>query len=110
MDLLLLFRAVSTGITIGAPHMHYLAFMGAVIVIMMLLTINQSSSRSKMYIITEHYSRENKGAGFCRILRRKCHQMKSSTVLHNNMEIAFEIVVNNNNLVFMDVNKRFTLS
>ena len=104
MDLLFLFWAVATGITIGA-NMHYLAFIGAVIVVLTFLTINKNIPKGKMYILVVHYSGEDISDELRRILRRKRYQIKSKTVRQDNVELAVEIVVKKDNLAFMETIK-----
>jgi uncharacterized membrane protein YhiD involved in acid resistance len=101
MDILFLFWAVGSGIAVGAK-LHYLAFVGALIVILMLLTLNRRNMSSEMYILIVHYEGDDIGDELRRILHGKRFQIKSRTVRKNDVELAVEITVKNNNTAFMD--------
>jgi hypothetical protein len=100
-DLIFLFWAVGTGITIGAK-LHYLALVAAIIVILMLYTIGRKISPSETYILIVHYSGEDIAGELRRILHGKRFQIKSKTTRKQNVEMAIEIEVKNNNVAFMD--------
>lgn len=101
-DLIFLFWAVGTGITIGAK-LHYLAMVAAIIVILMLYTIGRKISPSETYILIVHYTGEDIAGELRRILHGKRFQIKSKTTRKQNVEMAMEIEVKNNNVAFMDV-------
>src|SRR5688572_26750610 len=104
MDLLFLFWAVTTGITIGA-NMHYIAFIGAVIVILTLVFISRYSTNTQKYILVIHYSGEEIDEALRRILHQRRYQIKSKTVRQSGAELAVEIVVRNDNLAFVETLK-----
>lgn len=101
MDILFLFWAVASGITIGAK-LHYLALVGSIIVIAMLLTVNRPDPRNMIYILVVHYSGEDIGDELRRILRGKRYKIKSKTVRKDAVEIAVEIHVKSDNLAFLE--------
>jgi hypothetical protein len=101
MDILFLFWAVATGITIGAK-LHYLALVGSIIVILMLLTVNRIDPRGMIYILVVHYSGEDIGDELRRILRGKRFKIKSKTLRKDAVEVAIELRVRGDNLAFMD--------
>ncbi|MBE0671821.1 MAG: DUF4956 domain-containing protein [Anaerolineales bacterium] len=105
-DIIFLFWAVGSGITIGAK-LHYLAMVGALVVILMLATIGRKSASREIFILLIHYSGEDDGVGdeVRRILRANRFQIKSKTVRKDSVELAVEIVVKNNNTAFMDTLK-----
>lgn len=100
-DLIFLFWAVGTGITIGAK-LHYLAVVGALIVILMLFTIGKRTSASETFILIVHYTGDDIAGEIRRILHGKRFQIKSKTTRKLNVEMAVEIEVKNNNVAFMD--------
>jgi hypothetical protein len=100
-DIIFLFWAVGTGITIGAK-LHYLALVGAVIVILMLIAIGRRQSASEIYILIVHYTGEDIADELRRILHGKRFQIKSKTVRKDNVEMAIEVEVKNNNTAFLD--------
>lgn len=99
-DILFLFWAVASGITIGA-ELHYLAFVGMLIVLLMLFTINRNVDNN-VYILIVHYNGEEISDELRRILRGNRLQIKSKTVRNDEVELAAEIVVKRDNFSFMD--------
>lgn len=100
-DIIFLFWAVGTGITIGAK-LHYLALVGAIIVILMLITIGRRTSTKEIYILIVHYRGEDIAGELRRILHGKRYQIKSKTTRRDSVEMAIELEVKNNNTAFMD--------
>jgi uncharacterized membrane protein YhiD involved in acid resistance len=100
-DLIFLFWAVGTGITIGAK-LHYLALVAAVIVILMLYALGRRISPSDTFILIVHYTGDDIAGELRRILHGKRFQIKSKTTRKTNVEMAMEIEVKNNNVAFLD--------
>lgn len=103
-DLIFLFWAVGSGITIGA-HLHYLAMVGAIVVIILLLTLGRRTSTNEVYILIVHYAGADISDELRRILQGKRFQIKSKTIRKSNVEMAIEVEVKNNNTAFMDTIK-----
>ncbi len=103
-DIIFLFWAVGTGITVGA-HLHYLALVGAVVVIALLLTIGRKTSTNEVFILIVHYTGDDISSELRRILQGKRFQIKSKTIRKSNVEMAIEVEVKNNNTAFMDTIK-----
>lgn len=106
-DIIFLFWAVGSGITIGAK-LHYLALVGALIVILMLVTIGRKTSTREIYIMIVHYTGDDIAGELRRILHGKRYQIKSKTIRKDNVELAVEIEVKNNNTAFMDAIKNMS--
>lgn len=105
MDIMYLFWAVGTGIAVGAKQ-HYLAVLGAFVVIISLLILNQKKITNMIYIFLVHYSGDDIDTEIQKILRKWKHQIKSKTVRQNDIELAIEISIKNDNLSFMDEVKK----
>jgi hypothetical protein len=103
-DIIFLFWAVGTGITIGAK-LHYLAVAGALVVILMLMTLGKKSIANDIFILIVHYTGEDIGDELRRILHGKRFQIKSKTIRKDSVELAVEIEVKNGNTAFMDTIK-----
>ena len=99
-DILFLFWAVASGIAIGA-NLHYLAFVGGLIVLLMLFTINQNLVRN-VYILVVHYEGEDIADELRRILRGNRYQIKSKTVRKDQVELAAEVVVKRDNIALVE--------
>jgi ABC-type spermidine/putrescine transport system permease subunit II len=104
MDILFLFWAVGTGITVGAK-LHYLALVGAIIVILLFLILNRKVISNDVYILIIHYSGEDVSDELRRIMRSIRYQIKSKTVRKSDVELAVEVVVRGDNTAFMDAIK-----
>jgi hypothetical protein len=103
-DIIFLFWAVAAGITIGAK-LHYLALAGSLIVILMLVTIGRKTSTREIFILIVHYTGDDIAGELRQILRGKRFEIKSKTVRKDNVELAVEVEVKNNNTAFMDAIK-----
>jgi len=103
-DLIYLFWAVASGVAIGAK-VHYLAIVGSLIVILMLVTLGRRTIASDIFILIVHYTGEDIGDELRRILRGKRFQIKSKTIRKDTVELAVEIEVKNGNTAFMDTIK-----
>lgn len=101
MDILFLFWAVGTGITVGAK-LHYLAFVGSIIVILLFLTLNRKVISNDVFILIIHYSGEDVSDELRRIMRSIRYQIKSKTVRKSDVELALEVIVRGDNIAFMD--------
>lgn len=101
MDILFLFWAVGTGITVGAK-LHYLALVGSIIVILLFLTLNRKVISNDVFILIIHYSGEDVSDELRRIMRTIRYQIKSKTVRKSDVELALEVVVRGDNTAFMD--------
>jgi hypothetical protein len=68
----------------------------------MLLTVNRNIT-SKVYILVVHYTGEDISDELRRILRGNRYKIKSKTVRENEVELAAEIVVQRDNLSFLNL-------
>lgn len=103
-DIVFLFWAVGTGIAIGAK-LHYLAIVGSLVVILLLLVLGKRKLTSEIYVLIIHYTGEDIDDEVRRLLRGKRHQIKSKTIRKDRVELAVEIEVKNDNTTFMDTIK-----
>lgn len=103
-DIIFLFWAVASGITIGAK-LHYLAVAGSLVVIFMLVTLGRKIISAEIFILIVHYTGEDIGDELRRILHGKRFVIKSKTMRKDSVELAVEIEVKNSNTAFMDTIK-----
>lgn len=101
LDIMFIFWAVTSGITIGA-NMHYLAFVGSLIVMLALIVIRKFKPDTLKYILLVHYAGEEIDDEIRRLLHKQNFKIKSKTVRKGDVEMAVEIIVKNDNLVFLD--------
>jgi len=106
-DIIFLFWAVACGITIGA-RLPYLAVAGSLMVIFMLMTLGRKTTSAEIYILIVHYTGEDIATELRRILHGKRYSIKSKTIRKENVELALEVEVKNNNTTFLDAIKNIS--
>ena len=101
MDILFMFWAVASGITIGAK-LHYLAVVGGLMVLLVLLLVNRKDPLNMVYILVVNYSGAEVSDEIRRILYGHRFKIKSKTLRKESAEVAIEITVKTDNLAFLD--------
>ena len=96
MDLLYLFWAITSGITVGAG-MYVLA-----VILLMLIVFSRLQETGKVYIAVVHYDGEHTGDKVIQELGRIKHFIKSETMRKDSVEMAIEVFVKNNDLTFVE--------
>lgn len=101
MDLLYLFWAITTGITVGAG-MYVLAVLAAVIMILMILLFYHKQQNGKIYIAVIHYTGDEAGDEIIRAFGKRKYFIKSRTMRKEKTEMAVEIFCRQNDMDFME--------
>ena len=101
MDLLYLFWAITTGITCGAG-MFLLAFLSFGVMLAMLYVFYHRQTRGAIYIMVVHYDGDKSGGEILRKLSGIRHFVKSRTMRGDTNEMAIEVMLKNDNLVFTE--------
>lgn len=101
LDLLYLFWAITTGITCGAG-MFVLAFASFAVMLIMLYVFYHRASRGAIYIMVVHYDGDASGGEILRKLSGIRHYVKSRTMRGETNEMAIEVMLKNDNLVFTE--------
>jgi uncharacterized membrane protein YhiD involved in acid resistance len=99
MDLLYLFWAISSGITVGAG-MYVLALIVALIMYVLIWIFYARQNRAQIYMAVIHYTGDSTGDAILRELHKTKFYIKSRTFRGSNTELAVEVNVKNNNLFF----------
>ena len=99
LDLLYLFWAITSGITCGAG-MYLLTLAGSAIVILMLAIVYSKSSKGQVYVAVIHYQGTEAGDEILRAFGKLTHFVKSKTMKGENVELAVEVCVKNDDLFF----------
>ena len=89
MDLLYLFWAITSGITVGAG-MYVLAVVTSIVILLMLI------------VAVVHFDGEHTGDKVIQELGRIKHFIKSETMRKDSVEMAIEVFVKNNDLTFVE--------
>ena len=101
MDLLYLFWAITSGITVGAG-MYVLAVVTSIVILLMLIVFSRLQETGKVYIAVVHYDGEHTGDKVIQELGRIKHFIKSETMRKDSVEMAIEVFVKNNDLTFVE--------
>ena len=100
-DLMFLFWAITTGITLGAK-MYILAFVSAVVVALLVFFLKSRARSGQVYIIVIHYGSDKTGDEIRRIMKGKKHKVRSKTMRKNHIEMAVEVHVTAENFAFAE--------
>lgn len=101
LDLLYLFWAITSGITVGAG-MFILCAVAAVIMILMVVLFNAKLESGQVYILVARYNGDEAGDELIRALGRTKYFIKSKTLRKEKTEIAIEIFCRKNNVAFLE--------
>jgi uncharacterized membrane protein YhiD involved in acid resistance len=107
LDLMYLFWAITTGITVGAS-MYILAVIGAVIMIVFIVFFSRETAGKKAYIVIVHYKGDKAGDEIIRIMDNLKYSIRSysirSKVLRSDdsVELTMQVRVKADSLVFTE--------
>lgn len=101
LDLLYLFWAITTGITVGA-QMYPLSVLAAVIMAIVLMVSNRRSKGGRLYIVVLHYDDDVSADMVRRAMGTIKYRIKSKTARGNNSEMALEVFAPNQNMAFAE--------
>lgn len=101
LDLLYVFWAITTGITVGAK-MYALCLAAALVMFIMIFLFTARQTDSRIYIIVLHYTGEAAGDEALRCLGRMKYTIKSKTMRKNKTEMAVELFCKKNDTHFME--------
>ena len=100
-DLMFLFWAITSGITLGAK-MYILALVGAVIIAGLIFFLKSRALTGQVYIMIIHYSDNQTSDEIRKIMQGKRHKIRSRTMRRDYIEMAIEIYLNLDNLSFAE--------
>lgn len=101
LDLLYLFWAITTGITIGA-FMYPLAVVTMIVMFILISTMTRKAKRNDVYIAIIHYKGDKVGDSIRIAMARVDYRIKSKTSRGELNELALEVNVKDENLSFSD--------
>lgn len=99
LDLLFIFWAITTGITVGAG-MYLLSAASAVVIILLVLLLGGKGKVKKVYIMIVHYKGDETEDEIRKILFKIKHNVKSKTMRKEETEMAVEVYAKQDNLAF----------
>lgn len=101
LDLLYLFWAITTGITVGAG-MNLLAFVSAIVIILMLIIFYHAQEQGKVFITIIHYHGDDAGDHIIRAFGKMKYFIKSKTMRDERVEMAVEVFCKRGDISFME--------
>lgn len=101
LDLVYLFWAITSGITMGAA-MYPLAVISAVVVFLVIFLMTRKQKSNQVYIAIVHYTGDSTSDSIKIAMGRTNYRIKSKTVRKDSCEMAMEVVSAGDNLAFAD--------
>ncbi len=101
MDLLYMFWAITTGITVGAS-MYILVLIGMVFMIVIVLVAGKTVETKKAYLMVVHYQGEEAGDEIIRVLGKLDYSVRSKVLRKEDIELTLQMKVKNDNLSFVE--------
>lgn len=101
VDLLYMFWAITTGITVGAG-MYILALTGFIVMALFVAVTFGKKSASSVYIMVVRYTGDETGDNIIRELSRIHHTIKSKIYKNGIQEMTLQITCSENKLVFVE--------
>ncbi len=99
LDLLYLFWAISSGITVGAG-MNMLALIVTAVMLALIWFFYAKQSTNQVYMAVIHYTGDDAGDKILRELSKTSYHVKSRTFRGTKTELAVEVIVKNNDFFF----------
>ncbi len=101
LDLMYMFWAITTGITVGAS-MYILAVLAAVIMIVLIFAFSRSTNVKNAYIMVVHYKDDETGDKIIRNLGKIKYSVRSKILRGNETEMTLQIRCKNGNMAFVE--------
>lgn len=101
LDLMYMFWAITTGITIGAS-MYILAGAAFIIMLIFVLCFGARRGSGYQYMLVVHYSGDKTGDNIIRALGKLKHSVRSRIMRGESTELTLEVKCRNDSQVFME--------
>lgn len=101
LDLLYLFWAITTGITVGAK-MYPLSIFAAIVMVVILYLFSRRSGNGQVFIVVVHYAGERVLDNIRKTMANTKYRIKSKTFSGESSEVAIEVFTKNQNLIFAE--------
>lgn len=100
LDIVFMFWAITTGITIGAG-IYTLSFIGAILIGVAILSMNLYRNKFKAFILIVNYE-EEAYAGIKTVLNRFPYSVKSKSIKNGKIELTAELKLKTSNTTFVE--------
>lgn len=101
MDLLYIFWAITTGITVGAG-MFLLSIIAAIVMVALFVIFDRFQRKGKVYIAVIHYSQDDTEEKILQAFGKMKYFIKAKTARKNTVELSVEVFCKDDNLAFSD--------
>lgn len=101
LDLMYMFWAITTGITVGAS-MYILAVLTAIIMIGLIAGFSKNIGNRHSYVVVIHYQGDETGDEIFRILHATKYNIRSKILRGAEIELTLVVKAKNDNLVFAE--------
>ncbi len=101
LDLMYMFWAITTGITVGAS-MYILAVLAAVIMICLIAGFSASGGKRHAYIAVIHYQEDETEDEILRLLKKTKYSVRSKILRGEDIELTLLVKVKKDNLFFTE--------
>lgn len=101
LDLLYMFWAITSGITLGAS-MYILSAIGSVFVFAIIFALCRNNNNSTAFVMIVHYKGDETGDEIIRLLGKVKYYMKSKTMRKEETELTIQLTCKQNNLTFSE--------
>ena len=101
LDLMYMFWAITTGITVGAS-MYILAVLAAVIMIVLILIFSRGSGRRRSYIMVVNYTGNETSDQILRCMGRTKYTVRSKVLRYEDAEMTLQVDCKTDNLAFAE--------
>ncbi len=105
LDILYIFWAITTGITVGAS-MYLLAAVGLLFMMVLIMVMDKRKVESKAYILVAHLSEDAAESKVLERLKGFEHKVRSKTVRNDSTELNIQVDVKEKQLGFADEIRR----
>lgn len=101
LDLMYMFWAITTGITVGAS-MYILAVLTAIIMIGLIVGFSKNIGNRHSYVVVIHYQGDETGDEIFRLLNTVKYSIRSKILRGEEAELTLVVKAKNDNLVFSE--------
>jgi len=101
LDLMYMFWAITTGITVGAS-MYILVLAATVIMIVLIVIFSRDGGAKRSYIVVVHYQGDATGDAVIKTLHKIKYSVRSKVLRGEDIELTLHVNCKNDNLVFAE--------
>lgn len=101
LDLMYMFWAITTGITVGAS-MYILVVIAFVIMLVLILLFSRETGFKHSFVLIAHYTGDETGDAIIRLLNNMKYTIRSKTYRDEKVELTIQLSCKSDNLTFVE--------